>query len=138
MLPFSLASGATLPSRGTAQAAGLDLYASADANVPARGRVAVETGVQVQIPPGFFGAVRGRSSLAFRSGIVAFEGTIDADYRGNISVLLINHSDDVYEIKTGERVAQLVVVPCINMIPVVQNTLHATDRGGGGFGSTGR
>ena len=138
MLPFSLERGATLPSRKTAQAAGLDLYASADATVPPRGSVRVETGVRVQIPGGFFGAVRGRSGLAFHHGIVAFEGTIDPDYTGTISVMLVNWTDEAYEIKAGERVAQLVVMPFLNMIPVVENTLRATERGEGGFGSTGK
>lgn len=138
MIPFCVSRDATLPTRGTTQAAGLDLYASADAIVPPRGQKEVSTGVSVQIPNGFFGSIRSRSGLAFKSGIFAFDGTIDADYRGEIRVLLLNHSDNIYEIKSGERIAQLVIMPFLAMKPFAVEQLALSERGCEGFGSTGK
>lgn len=135
--------GLALPRYETAGAAGLDLRAAVPTNEPmilapgARGLV--PTGLSIAIPLGFEGQVRARSGLAIKSGIGVLNapGTIDSDYRGEVMVILINHSDQVFSIARGERIAQLVIAPVVQATISVVSALSATERGTGGFGSTG-
>jgi dUTP pyrophosphatase len=122
-------------------AAGLDLAAALDATlVLAPGaRALVPTGLAVAIPPGFEGQVRPRSGLAARHGVTCLNtpGTIDADYRGELKVILINHGAEPFELTHGLRIAQLVVAPVARVEIDEVAALPDTTRGGGGFGSTG-
>ncbi len=135
-----------LPSYATAGAAGLDLVAAVDASEPIElapgARAAVPTGLVVEIPDGFEGQVRARSGRALREGLAVLNapGTIDSDYRGELKVLVVNLGSEVIAIKRGERVAQLVIAPVVRA--AVREVSHvdslgASGRGGGGFGSTG-
>ena len=132
-----------LPERATPHAAGMDLRAAIPAGetwalAPGERRL-VPTGLVVAIPPGHEGQVRPRSGLAFRNGVTVLNapGTIDADYRGEVQVLLINHGSDAVEIPRGMRIAQLVVAPVSRAILREVQSLDETGRGKGGFGSTG-
>ena len=133
-----------LPAYQSADAAGLDLLAAVPAETPlmlAPGKYAmVPTGLAIALPRGFEAQVRPRSGLAAKHGVTVLNspGTVDADYRGEINVLLINHGDTPFPIKRGERIAQMVIAPVIQAQLVAVTTLSDTDRGSGGFGSTGR
>lgn len=132
-----------LPAYATAQAAGMDLLAAVDADAPlllAPGAwTAVPTGLAIALPEGFEAQVRPRSGLALKFGVTVLNapGTVDADYRGEVKVLLINHGDAPFEISRGMRVAQLVVAPVTRIKLVENGKLEETARGFGGFGSTG-
>ncbi|MEM6465355.1 MAG: dUTP diphosphatase [Pseudomonadota bacterium] len=130
-----------LPAYESALAAGADLRAALTAPVTlaSGARMAVPTGLAMAIPPGFEGQVRPRSGLAMRHGVTVLNapGTIDADYRGEVKVLLINLGDTDFVITHGDRIAQLVIAPVIQAQFVEQDSLPETDRGTGGFGSTG-
>jgi len=138
------AAGLPLPAYQTAEAAGLDLMAAVPDGEPmtlAPGHYAlVPTGLTIALPPGHEAQVRPRSGLAAKHGVTVLNspGTIDADYRGEIKVILINHGAAPFVIKRGERVAQMVIAPVVQAALVPVATLSATDRGAGGFGSTGR
>lgn len=140
--PPSGASALPLPAYATAGAAGLDLTADlAEPLTLAPGaRALVPTGVAVAVPEGFEAQVRMRSGLALRHGLALpnAPGTIDADYRGEIGVLIVNLGQEPVTLKRGERIAQLVVAPVAKAVLVEVNELPETPRGGGGFGSTGR
>ncbi|MHC2623404.1 dUTP pyrophosphatase [Bradyrhizobium huanghuaihaiense] len=133
-----------LPAYQTAEAAGLDLMAAVPDAEPmtlAPGQYAlVPTGLAIALPPGYEAQVRPRSGLAAKHGVTVLNspGTIDADYRGEIKVILINHGAAPFVIKRGERIAQMVIAPVVQAALVPVATLSATDRGAGGFGSTGR
>jgi dUTP pyrophosphatase len=130
-----------LPRYMTPGAAGLDLRADLDADltVPPGGRVRVPTGLALALPPGLEGQVRPRSGLAWRTGVSVLNapGTIDADYRGEIQVLLVNLGNEPAVIKRGDRIAQLVVAPVTRVALREVDALPASERGAGGFGSTG-
>jgi dUTP pyrophosphatase len=130
-----------LPRYMTPESAGLDLCADLDADlmVPPGGRVRVPTGLALALPPGMEGQVRPRSGLAWRTGVTVLNapGTIDADYRGEIQVLLVNLGSEPAVIRRGDRVAQLVVAPVARVRLREVDTLPASERGAGGFGSTG-
>ena len=136
--------GLPLPSYQSAHAAGLDLLAAVAENAPlilAPGKHAlVPTGLAIELPEGFEAQVRPRSGLAAKHGVTVLNspGTIDADYRGEIQVILINHGAEPFTIKRGERLAQMVIAAVVQVRLVAVATLSETDRGGGGFGSTGR
>ena len=100
----------------------------------------VPTGLMIALPRGFEAQVRPRSGLAARHGVTVLNapGTIDADYRGEVSVLLINHGEAPFTIRRGERIAQMVIAPLVQVELMPVTALSATDRGSGGFGSTGR
>jgi len=138
------AEGLPLPAYQTNDAAGLDLMAAVAENEPltlAPGQYAlVPTGLAMALPPGYEAQVRPRSGLAAKHGVTVLNspGTIDADYRGEIKVILINHGAAPFVIKRGERIAQMVIAPVVQAALVPVATLSATDRGAGGFGSTGR
>ena len=136
--------GLPLPAYQSLQAAGLDLLAALPDDAPmalAPGQHAlIPTGLVIALPPGFEAQVRPRSGLAARHGLTVLNapGTIDADYRGEIRVLLINHGDAPFTIRRGERVAQMVIAPVVRVDLISAPSLPETARGGGGFGSTGR
>ena len=138
------AEGLPLPAYQTNDAAGLDLMAAVAENEPltlASGQYAlVPTGLAIALPPGYEAQVRPRSGLAAKHGLTVLNspGTIDADYRGEIKVILINHGQTAFVVKRGERIAQMVIAPTVQAALVPVATLSATDRGAGGFGSTGR
>lgn len=131
--------GLDLPAYATAGAAGMDVVSAEDVTIAPGARHAVATGLAMAIPPGFEIQVRPRSGLALKHGITVpnTPGTIDSDYRGELKVILINHGAEPFEIRRGDRVAQLVLAPVIqaNWLPV--DELDETARGEGGFGSTG-
>ncbi len=135
--------GMPLPTYETAQAAGMDLRAAVPETEPltlrSGDRFAVPTGLAFALPPGFEGQVRPRSGLAFKCGITCLNspGTIDADYRGEVKVILINHGPDDFVIRRGDRIAQLVVAPVVQATWIEVTDLDETARGVGGFGSTG-
>jgi dUTP pyrophosphatase len=138
------AEGLPLPAYQTNDAAGLDLMAAVAENEPltlASGQYAlVPTGLAIALPPGYEAQVRPRSGLAAKHGVTVLNspGTIDADYRGEIKVILINHGQTAFVVKRGERIAQMVIAPMVQAALVPVSTLSATDRGTSGFGSTGR
>jgi len=133
---------AILPSRATPQSAGADLHACLEAPLvlPSGGIVVVPTGVVVEIAPSWAGFVFGRSGLGAKHGVCPANavGVVDSDYRGEIKVALINHGPADYIIQPGERIAQLVLLPVALAEIVEAASLSDTDRGTGGFGSTGR
>lgn len=137
-------SGLALPAYQSAQAAGMDLYAAIDEGSPlliAPGaRAMVPTGIAIELNGGYEAQVRPRSGLAAKHGVTVLNspGTIDADYRGEIKVILINLGDEPFAIARGDRIAQLVVQPVSHVVWVEQNRLASSDRGDGGFGSSGQ
>lgn len=128
-----------LPTYQTQDAAGMDLVAAEEKTLGPGQRAAIGTGLALEIPPGFEGQVRPRSGLALRHGVTVLNspGTIDADYRGELKVLLANFSEEPFVVHVGDRVAQLVVAPVIRVELELSSSLSHTDRQGGGFGSTG-
>ena len=136
--------GLALPAYQTAHAAGLDLVAAVAEDAPltlAPGeRALVPTGLAIALPAGFEGQVRPRSGLALKHGITVLNapGTIDADYRGEVSVVLINQGGEPFVVRRGERIAQLVVAPVSRVDLTLVISLNETPRGSSGYGSTGR
>ncbi|KRA47711.1 dUTP diphosphatase [Devosia sp. Root635] len=136
--------GLPLPRQQTPGAAGLDLAAALAPDLVveiAPGAVAmIPTGLTIALPPGYEAQIRPRSGLAARHGITVLNspGTVDADYRGEIKVLLINHGTAPFAVRRGERIAQMVVAPVSRVIFEEREALDATERGEGGHGSTGR
>ncbi len=128
---------ARLPTRGSAQAAGLDLYAVERVTLAPGARAAVRTGLAVSVPRGFYGRVAPRSGLAVRHGVDVLAGVIDSDYRGEILCALVNLGREPFEVEPGARVAQLVVEAIATPEPAWAEELEETARGAGGFGSTG-
>ncbi|XP_041779669.1 deoxyuridine 5'-triphosphate nucleotidohydrolase [Anopheles merus] len=132
-----LTENAFAPTRGSAKAAGYDLRSAYDYTVPARGKQLVMTDIQVQVPEGCYGRVAPRSGLAVKNFIDVGAGVVDEDYRGNVGVVLFNHSENNFEVKKGDRIAQFIcekiAYPDLEELP----TLTDTERGAGGFGSTG-
>lgn len=132
-----------LPAYATAQSAGLDLMAAIPPEAPfvlAPGSwAAIPTGLAIALPEGFEAQVRPRSGLAFKSGVTVLNapGTVDADYRGEVKVLLINHGPEPFEVTRGMRIAQMVVAPVTRIKLAETGKLEETARGVGGFGSTG-
>jgi dUTP pyrophosphatase len=132
--------GLELPAYETEHAAGMDLRAAEAAILPPGGRALVATGFAIALPHGFEAQVRPRSGLAARHGVTVLNapGTIDADYRGEIKVILINHGAEAFAIKRGDRIAQMIVAPVTQIKLNERASLSDTARGAGGFGSTGR
>jgi dUTP pyrophosphatase len=129
-----------LPSYHSERAAGLDLRADEDCLLAPGERRLVPTGLALELPPGHEGQVRPRSGLAVRHGIamVNAPGTIDEDYRGEVGVVLVNLGEAPFQVKRGDRIAQLVVAPVVRVRVEVAEELSSTNRGQGGFGSTGQ
>ncbi|MDR0222366.1 MAG: dUTP diphosphatase [Oscillospiraceae bacterium] len=133
--------GAKLPFRATEHSAGADLFAllEKDAVLESGSRVLVPTGIAVEIPPGYGGFVFPRSSVSSKHGVSLANcvGVIDADYRGEVKIPLINHGKETYAIKNGDRIAQMVIMPVKNAEFIEVGGISDTERGAGGFGSTG-
>lgn len=131
---------ATLPTRGSVLAAGYDLYSAEDAVIPGQGQGLVATDISVIVPVGTYGRVAPRSGLAVKHGISTGAGVVDADYRGEVKVVLFNHSQKDFAIKQGDRIAQLVLERIVNaeIHEITAEELDTTERGAGGFGSTGK
>lgn len=135
---------ATLPTRVHDNLAygdsGYDVSAVEDVVIPARGTALVATGLTLaNLPPGIWIRIESRSGLAFKHNVHAFNGIIDNNYRGDLGIKLINHSDVDYHVKSGDRIAQLVLYPLVVVIrSIFTDNITATDRGSNGFGSTGQ
>ena len=131
----------SLPQYESEGAAGMDLRAflAEDMRIPPLGRAKIPTGLKIEIPKGFEGQVRPRSGLAARFGVTVLNspGTIDCDYRGDLDVILVNLGTEMFTVKNGDRIAQLVIAPVLRVDLAEAATLSATGRGMGGFGSTG-
>jgi dUTP pyrophosphatase len=144
MLPIKVInkSSHALPEYATPLSAGLDLRANLEADILLEpGKTAlIPTGLFIELPDGYEAQIRPRSGLAFKHGITVLNspGTIDADYRGEIKVLLINHSQETFAIANGERIAQMVVAAYQQISWIPSETLSDTERGAGGYGSTGK
>lgn len=135
-----LSENARIPEYASAGSAGADLYnASGDVTIDAGESVAIVTGIAMQIPEGYVGLVYARSGLACKSGLAPANkvGVIDSDYRGEIKVVLFNHSNVPRTVASGERIAQLVVAPFVRC-EFEEGEIDSTQRGEGGFGSTGK
>ena len=130
---------ATLPSYAHASDAGMEVRSVEDVTVPAKGRVLVHTGLVMLLPPMYEAQVRPRSGLALKHGITVLNtpGTIDSGYRGEVGVILANFGDGDFEVKKGDKVAQIVVAPVVQAEIEEAGEIDETDRGSGGFGSTG-
>ena len=131
-----------LPEAASAGSAGLDLRAAVDEDlvIPPAGRARIPTGLVLEIPPGWEGQVRPRSGLAHRHGVTLTNspGTIDSDYRGEVQVLMINHGEGAFTVRRGDRIAQLLIAPVVRVAWDEVEETAGTERGEGGFGSTGR
>ena len=133
-----LTNTATIPTRGSEKAAGLDLYADNEHTVLPNCVSVVPTGIAMAIPDGFVGLVWPRSGLACKHGVQTLAGVIDSDYRGEIKVALTTCTKTTVRIEQGDRVAQLLIMP-VSMLQCVEvNSLDDTERGAAGFGSTGK
>lgn len=133
-----LSGKARLPQRGSAQAAGYDLFSARDIQVPAKGKAEVDLDISIELPsPNCYGRIAPRSGLTIRNFIDVGAGVIDADFRGAVKVVLFNFSDTNFQIKTGDRIAQLIIEPIIHPSIVDCAELVKTTRDQGGFGSTG-
>ena len=141
-VPVVLSAHAGLPQYATPLSAGADLCAFLDSpvEIPPMGRALIPTGLRIALPSGYEAQVRPRSGLALAYGVTCLNtpGTIDADYRGEIKVLLVNLSQDPFTVRNGERIAQLVVAPCVRAVFKSVSKLDETERAEGGFGSTGK
>ncbi|CAO2656586.1 Nn.00g053890.m01.CDS01 [Neocucurbitaria sp. VM-36] len=132
-----LSEHARAPTKGSVYAAGHDLYSAKEMVIPARGRALVPTDISISVPVGTYGRVAPRSGLAYKHGIDTLAGVIDADYRGPVGVILANLSEKDFEVKVGDRIAQLIVEKIVMPEVVVVQKLEESVRGAGGFGSTG-
>ncbi len=131
---------AILPSYGSASAAGADLYSCEEDLVFVPGETKlVHTGIAMEIPEGYVGLIYARSGIATKRGLAPANkvGVIDSDYRGEVMVALHNHSGEEAKIEAGERIAQIVITPYLTVNFIETDSLDDTERGGGGFGSTG-
>lgn len=128
---------AHMPERAHATDAGADLKAPHDVTVMPNNSVVIDTGVHVELPPNTVGMLKSKSGLNVKHGITS-EGVIDVGYTGSIAVKLYNHSDKPYEVKAGDKISQLVVMPILLPSFELVEELEATERGNGGFGSSGR
>jgi len=141
LLPLEHAVGLQLPTYATEQSAGMDLSAALEEalELGPGDRALIPTGLAIALPEGYEAQIRPRSGLAIKHGVTVLNtpGTIDADYRGEIKVILINHGQHAFTIERGQRIAQMVVEKFETVNWDVVDTLEETDRGEGGFGSTG-
>ncbi|KRX48012.1 Deoxyuridine 5'-triphosphate nucleotidohydrolase [Trichinella murrelli] len=129
---------ATAPSKGSQSAAGFDLYSAYDYCVPTKGRVLCMTDIQIAVPVGCYGRIAPRSGLALKHGIDIGAGVVDADYRGNVGVIVFNFGDQDFHVKRGDRIAQLICERIALPNIVEESHLDNTERGTAGFGSTGK
>ena len=136
-MKVKLDKGAYMPERAHETDAGADLRTPYDVIVPAKGSVVIDTGVHIELPPNTVGMLKSKSGLNVKYGITS-EGVIDVGYTGSIAVKLYNHSYKPYELKAGDKISQLVVMPILTPSFELVDELEATDRGNNGFGSSGR
>ncbi len=129
--------GAYMPQRAHEADAGMDLRTPRACTVPVGGSAVIDTGVHVDLPVGTVGMLKSKSGLNVKAGLLG-EGVIDSGYTGSIVVKLYNHGGKPHRFERGDKVTQLVVLPCIYVEPVEVESLNETERGDGGFGSTGR
>ena len=129
---------AKMPTKAHETDAGFDLYSPVHCFLPSGESITIDTGVRMEIPMGYFGAVRGRSGMAFKSDVTAFDGTLDAYYLGTIGVKLYNHSNKMVSIERGDRIAQVVILPIPKVELVVVDKFAESERGANGYGSTGK
>ncbi len=127
-----------LPERHSEGAAGYDLRAAEGVNIANGEQALIKTGFAWAIPPGYVGLIKDRSSMALKRRLVTHAGVIDSDYRGDVGVILSNESDKGVTIEAGERIAQMLIVPVVAADLEEVDELDATDRGAGGYGSTGK
>ena len=136
-IKIKLDEGAKMPTRAHSTDAGIDLYARATQIIPARESAKFDTGVHIEIPVGYVGMLKSKSGLNVKHGITS-EGVIDAGYTGSIVAKLYNNSGYDYKVNAGDKITQLVIMPIITPDLEEVNTLEDTERGNGGFGSTGK
>lgn len=136
-MKIKLDTGAYKPTRAHATDAGLDIYARETKRVPARGNACFDTGVHIELPPNTTGFLKSKSGLNVKHDITS-EGVIDVGYTGSIVVKLYNNGDKDYIVREGDKISQLVILPIVTPEIEVVNELEDTDRGEGGFGSSGR
>jgi len=137
IVKIELEEGASMPTYGTRGSAGMDLYAVQSGVVPARQNSGlIETGVKIAPPKGYYSEIKSRSGMALK-GITVIGGICDNDYRGTIKVILMNNTDADYMYARGDRIAQLLILPYAHAVLVRDTVMSETDRGSGGFGSTG-
>jgi dUTP pyrophosphatase len=134
---LKLKENAVIPKRGSDQAAGYDLSSIENVIVKARSKAMIDTGIAIGIPAGCYARVAPRSGLTWKHSIDVGAGVIDADYRDSIRVILFNHSNNDFEVKVGDRIAQLILEKILTPEIEVVSELNETRRGKGGFGSTG-
>lgn len=138
-MKIMLEPGVVMPTYAHEYDAGLDLYARTDMEpqeIPAGGFRCFDTGVHIAIPQHFCGLVKSRSSMLMKG--IKTDGLVDADYTGSVRVILYNHSDKPYRVDPGDKIAQVVIVPCLRPPLELVDSLEDTDRGERGFGSTGK
>ena len=128
---------AILPSLGSELAAGYDLCSSMNCKVPKQGKILVNTGIKIQLPSNTYAQLKSRSGLACKKNIHVGAGVIDEDYRGEVKVLLLNHSDEDFEVNIGDRIAQMIIIPILRPEISLNAVDNNTKRGKDGFGSTG-
>lgn len=133
-----LSEAAKTPTKGTDQAAGYDLYAAQNAEIDPLKRALIKTNISIAIPKGYYGRIAPRSGLAYKNGIDVMAGVIDSDYRGDVGVILYNTGVDVFKVKQGDRIAQLIIEKCYVAEWDLANDLSDTQRGEGGYGHTGK
>lgn len=133
-----LNSNAIVPTKATPGSAGSDLYAAEELIIPSKKWKAVSTGISIRIPTDCYARIAPRSGLAFKNGIDIFAGVVDSDYRGEIKVIMMNNGESDFEVKIGDRIAQIIFERIYEGILVEEDELDETKRGEGGFGSSGK
>lgn len=136
-MKIKLEEGAKMPTRAHPYDGGLDLFATTECTIGVGNRHTFDTGVHVQIPEGCVGFIKSKSGLMTKHGLLT-DGTIDSHYNGSIRVCLFNNGLESYTVHAGDKIAQLVIVPCLLPELELVDSLEETDRGDNGFGSTGR
>ena len=136
-IKITLDEGAKMPTRAHEADAGYDLYAMQDIYIPTTGKVTADTGVHIEIPANYYGDIRPKSGLLFNHNLFT-AGTVDSGYRGAVRVRIINFGTEPYQFRKGEKIAQMVLVPCLTPAFELVEELPETERGNGGFGSTGK
>ena len=137
-LLVKLDDGAFMPVRAHVDDAGIDLLTPVDFSVPANGAITIDTGIHVEIPRGYYGKLESKSGLHIKHDIVCLGGVIDCGYTGSIAVKLHNFSRRHYRFKRGEKIVQLIIIPCETPIIVPVDSLGLSARGDNGFGSSGK
>lgn len=138
MMKIKLDEGAHKPTRAHADDAGLDLYSREDVTIYPHDCAVFDTGVHMEIPRGMYGKIESKSGLNVKYGVVSCGGVIDSGYTGSIAVKLYNLGNRIYRVWAGDKIAQLVIMPCVAPSLELVEELEETERGDGGFGSTGR